>query len=96
MELSEEARVQRARTFDQIADLYDRGRREPPGWLYDTVFAESRLDTATARVLEIGCGTGTVGDIRFAGINSRGQHTCESPGIGRLSHNWPLLHALFL
>ena len=58
MELSEEARLQRAQTFDQIADLYDRGRREPPGWLYDTVFAESRLDTASARVLEIGCGTG--------------------------------------
>jgi SAM-dependent methyltransferase len=58
MELSEEARLQRARTFDQIADLYDQGRREPPGWLYDTVFAESRLDTAAARVLEIGCGTG--------------------------------------
>jgi SAM-dependent methyltransferase len=58
MELSEEARLQRARTFDQIADLYDRGRREPPGWLYDTVFAGSRLDMETARVLEIGCGTG--------------------------------------
>src|SRR5882757_2109718 len=58
MELSEETRLQRAQTFDQIAGLYDRGRREPPGWLYDTVLTESRLDAATARVLEIGCGTG--------------------------------------
>ena len=56
MELSEEARLQRAQTFDQIAGLYDRGRREPPGWLYDAVFAGSRLDMETARVLEIGCG----------------------------------------
>jgi 2-polyprenyl-3-methyl-5-hydroxy-6-metoxy-1,4-benzoquinol methylase len=58
MELSEEARLQRAQTFDQIAGLYDRGRREPPGWLYDAVFAGSRMDIETARVLEIGCGTG--------------------------------------
>jgi len=58
MEVSEEQRVLRARTFDQIADLYDRGRREPPGWLYDTLFAETAIDAGSAHVLEIGCGTG--------------------------------------
>lgn len=58
MELTAERRLQRARTFDEIADLYDRGRREPPAWLYDTLFAEAQLDAANARVLEIGCGTG--------------------------------------
>ncbi|MGH9605693.1 MAG: class I SAM-dependent methyltransferase [Terracidiphilus sp.] len=58
MELTTERRLQRARTFNEIAGLYDRGRREPPAWLYDTLFAEARLDIARARVLEIGCGTG--------------------------------------
>lgn len=58
MELTTERRWQRARTFDQIAELYDRGRREPPAWLYDTLFAEARLDASTAPILEVGCGTG--------------------------------------
>lgn len=58
MEVSEEQRVRRARTFDQIADLFDHGRREPPGWLYDTLFAETAIDARSAQVLEIGCGTG--------------------------------------
>lgn len=58
MQLSAEERLQRARTFDEIADLYDKGRREPPEWLYDDLFAESQLDPRTAQVLEIGCGTG--------------------------------------
>jgi len=57
MELTTERRLQRARTFDDIAGLYDRGRREPPDWLYGTLFAEAHLDIASARVLEIGCGT---------------------------------------
>jgi SAM-dependent methyltransferase len=56
--LSTQERLQRARTFDEIADLYDQGRREPPEWLYDDLFAESRIDPRTAQVLEIGCGTG--------------------------------------
>jgi SAM-dependent methyltransferase len=58
MRLSNEQRLQRARTFDEIADLYDQGRREPPGWLFDTLFAESHINERTAHVLEIGCGTG--------------------------------------
>ncbi|MBT9332626.1 class I SAM-dependent methyltransferase [Paracidobacterium acidisoli] len=50
--------MQRSRTFDEIAELYDEGRREPPGWLYDTLFSSSGLDPAGTRILEIGCGTG--------------------------------------
>jgi SAM-dependent methyltransferase len=58
MHLTEAQRLQRAQTFDQIADLYDLGRREPPDWLYDTLFAESKIDPQSAHILEIGCGTG--------------------------------------
>lgn len=58
MRLTHEERLLRARTFDEIAELYDEGRREPPAWLYETLFAESQLNERTARVLEIGCGTG--------------------------------------
>jgi len=58
MRLSDEERLRRAVTFDQIADLYDQGRREPPGWLFDAIFAESQINARTAHVLEIGCGTG--------------------------------------
>ena len=58
MQISAEQRLQRAQTFDEIAELYDRGRREPPSWLYDTLFSSSGLDPALTRILEIGCGTG--------------------------------------
>jgi SAM-dependent methyltransferase len=58
MQIPVERRLQRAQTFDEIAELYDQGRREPPGWLYDTLFSSSGLDPAHTRILEIGCGTG--------------------------------------
>jgi 2-polyprenyl-3-methyl-5-hydroxy-6-metoxy-1,4-benzoquinol methylase len=58
MQISNDQRIQRAQTFDEIAELYDQGRREPPGWLYDTLFSSAGLDPARARILEIGCGTG--------------------------------------
>lgn len=58
MQLSNEQRLKRAQTFDEIADLYDQGRREPPEWLFDTLFAESQINERSAHVLEIGCGTG--------------------------------------
>ncbi len=58
MQLSENQRIARARTFDQIAELYDQGRREPPAWLYEDLFSSTGLDPARARILEIGCGTG--------------------------------------
>ncbi|HUN84388.1 MAG TPA: methyltransferase domain-containing protein [Terracidiphilus sp.] len=56
MQIPADQRIQRARTFDEIAELYDRGRREPPGWLYDVLFSSSGLDPS-ARILEIGCAT---------------------------------------
>lgn len=58
MQISADHRLQRARTFDEIAELYDQGRREPSAWLYDTLFSSTGLDAAHARILEIGCGTG--------------------------------------
>lgn len=58
MRLSTDQRLQRARTFDTIADLFDRGRREPPAWLYDTLFAEMQVNHRSPYVLEIGCGSG--------------------------------------
>jgi SAM-dependent methyltransferase len=58
MQLSSEQRLRRARTFDTIADLFDRGRREPPAWLYDALFAELQMNGRRPRVLEIGCGSG--------------------------------------
>lgn len=58
MRLTPEQRVKRAQTFDDIAELYDRGRREPPAWIYDTLFAETGFELSATRVMEIGCGTG--------------------------------------
>lgn len=58
MEIPPDKRIQRARTFDEIAELYDHGRREPPDWLYETLFSSAGLDPAKTRILEIGCGTG--------------------------------------
>lgn len=51
-------RVRRAETFDAVAEQYDRGRREPPAWIYETVFRETGIEPGGARVVEIGCGTG--------------------------------------
>ncbi|MDE3201940.1 MAG: class I SAM-dependent methyltransferase [Acidobacteriota bacterium] len=58
MRFSGQQRIARAQTFDQIAELYDRGRREPPAWVYSTLFEKTRLNPASARILEAGCGTG--------------------------------------
>ena len=58
MQLSTERRLLRARTFDEIAELYDQGRREPPEWLYDTLLHEAHIDASNAHLLEVGCGTG--------------------------------------
>ncbi len=51
-------RERRAATFDEIAELYDLGRREIPEQLIDDLFANVPIDSAHADVLEIGCGTG--------------------------------------
>jgi SAM-dependent methyltransferase len=56
--MNEERRLLRARTFDEIAELYDHGRRECPAFLIDDLFALAEIKASEARVLEVGCGTG--------------------------------------
>lgn len=56
--MNDEIRLQRARTFDEIAELYDQGRRECPDQLFDDLFERVDSEPADANVLEIGCGTG--------------------------------------
>ncbi|HTW81876.1 MAG TPA: class I SAM-dependent methyltransferase [Terracidiphilus sp.] len=53
-----ENRERRAATFNEIAELYDVGRRECPEHLFEDLFANVPVDAATADILEIGCGTG--------------------------------------
>ncbi len=54
----EARRLARARTFDEIAELYDRARRALPERLFDDLFALAGIEPSRANVLEIGCGTG--------------------------------------
>src|SRR5215469_1275820 len=56
--MNEERRLLRAHTFDEIAELYDHGRRESPAFLIDDLFALAEIKAFEARVLEVGCGTG--------------------------------------
>jgi SAM-dependent methyltransferase len=56
--MDQETRLRRARTFDEIAELYDRGRRAHPEQLFDELFTLAEIEPPGARVLEIGCGTG--------------------------------------
>jgi SAM-dependent methyltransferase len=56
--MNEERRLLRAHTFDEIAELYDHGRRECPVFLIDDLFALAEIKASEARVLEVGCGTG--------------------------------------
>jgi SAM-dependent methyltransferase len=58
LQIPQDRRIPRAKTFNEIAELYDLGRREQPEWLYETLFSSTGLDPASARILEIGCGTG--------------------------------------
>lgn len=46
-----------ARTFDEVAQLYNRVRPTYPAHLFDELVALARLPAA-ARVVEVGCGTG--------------------------------------
>lgn len=56
--MNEETRVRRARTFNEIAESYDLGRRECPAHVLDDLFAQTGLDPSNAEILEVGCGTG--------------------------------------
>ncbi len=56
--MTEEIRVQRARIFEEIADLYDRARPQRRDQLFDDLFAQAAMEPSGKDVLEIGCGTG--------------------------------------
>lgn len=55
---NEARRLQRAVTFDQAADLYDRARQGYPEQFFDQLFDMAGFDPRGADVLELGCGTG--------------------------------------
>jgi hypothetical protein len=44
-------------TFEQVSELYDSSRPEYPALIFDDLVALAEL-AATAKILEIGCGTG--------------------------------------
>jgi 3-methyladenine DNA glycosylase/8-oxoguanine DNA glycosylase len=50
--MNEERRLARARTFDEIAELYDRARIEHPDQLIEELFAVAGIEPKTADVLE--------------------------------------------
>jgi SAM-dependent methyltransferase len=56
--VDDERRLARARTFDQIAELYDRARPYYREEMFDDLFQLAGLEPASTRILEIGCGTG--------------------------------------
>lgn len=58
MDMDDEARLARARTFDEIAELYDRARPYYRETLFDDLFAYAGIAPRNARILEIGSGTG--------------------------------------
>ena len=53
-----EPRLARARTFDQVAELYDRARPACPAPIFDALFEYASARPSGLDVLEIGCGTG--------------------------------------
>ena len=56
--MDEQQRLRRARTFDEIAELYDRARPYYREELFDDLFRFAGVLPAAARILEIGSGTG--------------------------------------
>ncbi|HVA79994.1 MAG TPA: class I SAM-dependent methyltransferase [Candidatus Binataceae bacterium] len=56
--MNEQRRIQRARTFDEVAELYDRARTGYPETLFDALFAMAEIAPAGAEIVEAGCGTG--------------------------------------
>src|SRR5258708_25080866 len=56
--MDEQRRQLRARTFDEIADLYDRARPRYREEMFDDLFALSGIAPERARILEIGSGSG--------------------------------------
>jgi SAM-dependent methyltransferase len=58
MDMDDERRLARARTFDEIAELYDRARPYYREELFDDLFEYAGIAPNESRVLEIGSGTG--------------------------------------
>ena len=56
--MRDERRTLRARTFDEVAELYDQARPDHPEQLFDDLFALAEIPPGTSRILEVGCGTG--------------------------------------
>lgn len=56
--MDEQQRLRRARTFDEIAELYDRARPYYREELFDDLFRLTGIAPAAARILEVGTGTG--------------------------------------
>jgi SAM-dependent methyltransferase len=56
--MNDERRLQRAGTFDEVAELYDSARREIPHEIIRDLFDLAGIEPVGANVLEIGCGTG--------------------------------------
>jgi ubiquinone/menaquinone biosynthesis C-methylase UbiE len=56
--MNEERRILRARTFDEVAELYDQARRGYPEQLFDDLFALAKIPPDKSHILEVGCGTG--------------------------------------
>lgn len=63
--MNDETRLQRARTFDEIAELYDQARRACPDQLLSDLFAQAGIEPVNASVLEIGCGDTSSGSARM-------------------------------
>ena len=53
-----ENRMERAATFDKIAELYDASRKGYPSRLFDALLSSLPVEAERADILEIGCGTG--------------------------------------
>ncbi len=56
--MDDDHRIERARTFDTVAKLYDRGRRAYSEEFVDDLFALAEIAPDKCAVLEVGCGTG--------------------------------------
>lgn len=56
--MNDATRLARARTFDEVAELYDRARPECRDEILQDLFVQSGIKPLEATVLEIGCGTG--------------------------------------
>ena len=56
--MDERERLRRARTFDEVAELYDSARPYYRDEVFDDLFRLSRIAPPRARILEIGSGTG--------------------------------------